>query len=55
MLSMDLEGEVVLGSICYSMEGRMNSLSTDFYQDVDRHINELEKYDVVYLFKEDFK
>ncbi|MBM7610126.1 hypothetical protein JOD29_003405 [Lysinibacillus composti] len=49
-----IEGEVVLGSICYSNEGRMNSLTADFYQDVEGHINELEKYDVVYLFKADF-
>jgi len=49
-----IEGEVVLGSICYSNDGRMNSLSADFYQDVEGHINELEKYDVVYLFKADF-
>ncbi|RHW38198.1 hypothetical protein D1B33_04735 [Lysinibacillus yapensis] len=50
-----IEGEIVLGSISYSNEGRMNSLTNDFYQDVDSHINELEKYDVVYLFKADFK
>ncbi|MFJ8235438.1 hypothetical protein ACIQ34_06755 [Ureibacillus sp. NPDC094379] len=49
-----IEGEVVLGSICYSKDGIMNSLTADFYQDVDGHINELEKYDVVYLFKADF-
>lgn len=49
-----IEGKVVLGSICYSKDGMMNSLTDDFYQDVDGHINELEKYDVVYLFKADF-
>jgi len=49
-----IEGEVVLGSICYSKDGIMNSLTADFYQDVDGHINELEKYDVVYLLKADF-
>ena len=49
-----IEGETVLASICYSNDGRMNSLSADFYQDVAGHINELEKYDVVYLFKADF-
>lgn len=49
-----IEGEVVLGSICYSNDGRMNSLTADFYQNVDGHFNELEKYDVVYLLKADF-
>lgn len=49
-----IEGELVLGSICYSKAGIMKSLTADFYQDVDGHINELEKYDVVYLFKAEF-
>ncbi|MGN7387905.1 hypothetical protein [Sporosarcina sp. SAFN-015] len=49
-----IEGEVVLASICYSTDGHMSSLTTDFYQDVDGHMNELEKYDVVYLLKAEF-
>ncbi|MBD8033337.1 MULTISPECIES: hypothetical protein [Solibacillus] len=49
-----IEDEVVLGSICYSNDGRMNSLSAEFYQDVNGHINEIEKYDVVYLLKANF-
>ena len=50
-----IEGEVVLASICYSSDGRMSSLTTDFYKDVDGHMNELEDYDVVYLLKAEFK
>jgi hypothetical protein len=50
-----VEGEVVLASICYSSGGMMSSLPTDFYKDVDHHIDELEKYDVVYLLKTEFK
>lgn len=49
-----VEGEVVLASICYSTDGHMRSLTTDFYQDVDSHMNELENYDVVYLLKAEF-
>ena len=51
--SISIEGEVVLASICYSNDGSMSSLTADFYQDVDGHINELEEYDIVYLFKAD--
>ena len=49
-----IEGEVVLASICYSSDGSMSSLTTDFYKDVDGHMNELEDYDVVYLLKAEF-
>ena len=49
-----IEGELVLASICYSSDGHMSSLTTDFYQDVDGHMNELENYDVVYLLKAEF-
>ena len=45
------EGEVVLASICYSTDGDMRILTTDFYQDVDGHMYELENYDLVYLLK----
>lgn len=50
-----VEGEVVLASICYSSEGTMSSLTTDFYKDVESHIDELKKYDVAYLLKTEFK
>ena len=49
-----IEGEVVLGNICYSNNQIMNSLTAEFYEDVNGHINEIEKYDVVYLLKADF-
>ena len=52
--NISIEEEIVLGSICYPKDRNMNSLSSDFYEDVDGHLNELEKYDVVYLFKADF-
>lgn len=49
------EGEVVLANICYSSdENGMSSLTTDFYDDVEGHMNELEEYDVVYLLKAEF-
>ncbi|MEK3766179.1 hypothetical protein [Solibacillus sp. FSL K6-4121] len=52
--NISIADEVVLGSICYSNDGRMNSLTAEFYQDVNGHINEIEKYEVVYLLKANF-
>ncbi|GGM43582.1 hypothetical protein GCM10011351_31960 [Paraliobacillus quinghaiensis] len=50
-----IEGEVVLASICYSnSESGISSLTSDFYKDVDGHMNELELYNVVYLIKTEF-
>lgn len=48
-------GEVVLANICYSDdENGMQSLTTNFYDDVDGHMDELAEYDVVYLLKAEF-
>ncbi|WP_285769021.1 hypothetical protein [Peribacillus sp. SI8-4] len=45
----------VLASICYSSnQGGTSSLSTDFYHDMDNHIDELKAYDVVYLLRSEF-
>lgn len=50
-----MKGEVVLASICYlNSESGMRSLPSDFYKDVDGHMNELEAYNVVYLLKTEF-
>lgn len=47
---------MVLASLCYSSsEAVMQTLSTDFYRDMDSHLHELENYDVVYLVKAEFK
>ena len=49
------EGEVVLAAICYSdNENGLSSLTTDFYDDVERHMYELKEYDVAYLLKVEF-
>ncbi|MGE7186089.1 hypothetical protein ACQKKK_19595 [Peribacillus sp. NPDC006672] len=47
--------KLALASICYSSgdEG-MHSLSNDFYNDMDRHMEELKEYDVVYLLRSEF-
>ncbi|MFE7064957.1 hypothetical protein ACFVAD_22765 [Sutcliffiella sp. NPDC057660] len=50
----EVNGEVVLASICYSSTGDMTSLTKDFYKDVEAHMNELEECDVVYLLKTEF-
>lgn len=45
----------VLASIGYSSShDGMRSLSTDFYHDMDSHIDELKAYDVVYLLRSEF-
>lgn len=47
--------KLALASICYSSgnEG-IRSLSTDFYGDMEGHIDELNEYDVVYLLRSEF-
>ncbi|MCT4480355.1 hypothetical protein N0U24_24900 [Peribacillus frigoritolerans] len=47
--------KLALASICYSSgnEG-IRSLSTDFYGDMEGHMDELKEYDVVYLLRSAF-
>ncbi|MFC4387907.1 hypothetical protein ACFOZ1_08790 [Gracilibacillus marinus] len=52
--STSIEDEVVLASICYSDSNGMNSLTSDFYKDVEGHMDELKAYNVVYLIKAEF-
>ncbi|UOQ48714.1 hypothetical protein MUN88_00690 [Gracilibacillus caseinilyticus] len=49
-----IEEEVTLASICYSEEGSMASLTNDFYQDADGHLDELADYDIAYIVKARF-
>ncbi|MHA6261383.1 hypothetical protein ACXYMX_16085 [Sporosarcina sp. CAU 1771] len=49
-----IEGELVLANIGYSSDGIMSSLTADFYENPEGHMNELEKYDVAYLLKAEF-
>lgn len=49
-----IEGELLLANIAYSSGETMSSLSTDFYEDFEENMKELEKYDVVYLLKAEF-
>ncbi|MDQ0226468.1 hypothetical protein [Metabacillus niabensis] len=55
--SISIKNEMVFSSICISKPGAegMSSLSTEFYQDVDRHIDKLKEYDTVYLLRGEFK
>ncbi|MFP3845788.1 hypothetical protein [Priestia filamentosa] len=47
---------MVLASIAYpSSEEGNRTFSTDFYEDIDSHMNELKNYDVVYLLRCTFK
>lgn len=51
-----ISGEMVLATIIHSKSGGgMSTLSSDFYKDVDGHIEEIKDYDVVYLLISKFK
>ncbi|MFJ7931436.1 hypothetical protein ACIQYG_18130 [Peribacillus sp. NPDC096622] len=54
-LKINSTNKLALASICYSSgnEG-IRSLSTDFYGDMDAHMDELKEYDVVYLLRSEF-
>ena len=53
--SISVMDKMVLASICYSNSNKeISTISTDFYSDVDGHINELKNYDVVYLLRSEF-
>jgi len=54
-LKINSTNKLALASICYSSgnEG-IRSLSTDFYRDTEGHMDELKKYDVVYLLRSEF-
>ncbi|MGG3559674.1 hypothetical protein ABES23_24030 [Peribacillus frigoritolerans] len=54
-LKINSTNKLALASICYSSgnEG-IRSLSTDFYGDTEGHMDELKKYDVVYLLRSEF-
>ena len=53
--SISVMDKMVLASICYSNSNKeISTISTDFYSDVDSHINELKDYDVVYLLRSEF-
>ncbi|MGM7635325.1 hypothetical protein [Bacillus sp. Hm123] len=48
--------QMVLASICYSSsQDGVSALSKDFYDDADKHMNELKDYEVVYLLRGEFK
>ncbi|AZB42047.1 hypothetical protein CEF21_06950 [Bacillus sp. FJAT-42376] len=54
--SIPIKGRMVLASICYSKEQEdVRSLSTDFYEHPERHMDELKSYDVIYLLRSEFK
>lgn len=49
------EGEILLGSYSISMEGNsMQSLSPEFYEDIEGNLEEIEDYAAVYIFKAEF-
>ncbi|MGE7604592.1 hypothetical protein ACQKL5_19310 [Peribacillus sp. NPDC097675] len=51
-----LKGEMVLASICYTLdENGATSLSSDFYEDPKRNMDELKEFDVAFLLKGEFK
>jgi hypothetical protein len=50
-----INGEIVLAAICYSDdEHGMSGLTTAFWENPARHMNDLKEYDVTYLLKAEF-
>ena len=46
---------MVLGSIAYSSnQGGISSLPSDFYDDIEGHIDEIKEYDILYMIKANF-
>ncbi|AIF45227.1 hypothetical protein [Virgibacillus sp. SK37] len=55
LLAEDGAEEKILSSICYkSGDGSMQSLSDDFYHDVEGNLDRIKEYDTVYLLKAKF-
>lgn len=54
MKNIPLEETATLASISYANGHGMSSLSSDFYTDLDKHLNEIKEYDVVYVLKSKF-
>ncbi|WP_144511249.1 hypothetical protein [Bacillus sp. FJAT-22090] len=53
--SIPLSENMALASIAYANGNGMSSLSTDFYNDVESHLDEIKAYDVVYILKSKFQ
>lgn len=54
--NISITDQMVLASICYSSsQDGVSSLSSDFYRDADKHMNELKDYEVVYLLRGEFR
>ncbi|WP_143242224.1 hypothetical protein [Bhargavaea cecembensis] len=43
--------ERVLGDLCYSNKSSMRTLTPEFYEDPESHLDEIKPYEVVYLLK----
>ncbi|MEK4485271.1 hypothetical protein MHH81_06650 [Psychrobacillus sp. FSL H8-0484] len=54
MENIPLEETATLASISYANGHGRSSLSSDFYTDLDKHLNEIKEYDVVYVLKSKF-
>ncbi|MGG3891761.1 hypothetical protein [Metabacillus fastidiosus] len=54
--SISIKDKIVLADICYSSsKEEVPTFSTDFYTDMDNHMDELKKYGVAYLLRSEFK
>lgn len=53
--SIEIGDQQVLGSIAFTDDGNTSSLSTGFYTDINNRLDELKKYDLVYLIRSEFK
>lgn len=46
-----IKNDLILGSICYSSQEKINELPSEFYDNVDENINSIKNIDDVYLIK----
>lgn len=50
-----IKDQMVLASVCYTKNGRsIHTLPSEFYTDMNHHIDELKKYEMVYLLRSEF-
>lgn len=53
--SIPISKNMTLATLSFANGNRMSSLSNKFYKDVERHLSEIETYDVVYVLKAEFQ
>ncbi len=50
-----VEDEIILATICYSKGKEIGTITSEFYDEPEAHLDELADYDLVYVLKSHFK